>query len=495
VFIAVATLWAFRGALRYGFSQDDVAGLARAMGLAPRLATPLRYLSHQAYFDLMHALAGLNPAPYHIASLVVLAACAILLRRLLSRWLSPAGGVLGTTFFCAHPALFHTGYWIIAIGDSLALLFGLLAIRATFASGGRRWLAVPLFAISLLCKESTILLPVVAWVLLAHDRRVRPVADDEGRLVDPVVIAMIVLAGALAAVFGVSRATGTGGLSYPVGFGPHLLDNALTYLGWTAQSLAWVVLSVNGFTDAVDRTVWSLGIGLLAGWLVGLAIPSLRHGGWLAGGLVFALLLLPVLPLRDHTYHYYLTAPLIGAALSAGALLDAIVARFARRRDAAATAFLTAALGALPATFLAGAGEHAVREIETHPFLDPGSRADPILDRALILDRAIRDVRDAGVPAGTVLRFWSPVARQRQRATHPEAALEESYWERNVRTALLDGLAVRVFVPAVREAAFVRDFAPAPDDVRFALYLPDGHVHVATSAELEAGLAHVPGAR
>lgn len=448
----------------------------------------------------MRVLARLNPVPYHVASLIALAACVILLHRLLKRWLSPPAAVFGAVFFASHPALFHTGYWIIAIGDSLALFFGLLAIHALLATGARRWLAAPLFAISLLCKESTVFLPFAAQVLVAFDRRVRPRAPahpKRGRAAfDSVAMTMLLLAAVLAGLFERARATGTGGLSYEAGFGPHVLDNALTYLGWTAQSVVYVALPVRGFTDAVDRAAWPIGIGLVVLWLAGLAIRWPRRDAWASGGFVFALLLIPVLLLKDHTYHYYLTAPLIGAALCAGALLDGIVAIAVRgRRIAAASVvpgvIIASALGA----WLTGAGAHAVQAIETHPFLDPGSRADPIVDRALILERAVGDLRAAALPPGVTLRFWSPVARLRQRATHPEAPGAESYWERNVRTALLDGLAARVFVPAVREAEFVRGFEPAPGDTRYAVYLPDGHVHVATSAELEAALARVPEAR
>ena len=81
----VAGLIVFHRALAYFFSQDDFLGLARASGLAPRLTGPWRFLSHQAVFDLMRPLAGLDAAPYHLVSLALHATCAALLAMFLMR--------------------------------------------------------------------------------------------------------------------------------------------------------------------------------------------------------------------------------------------------------------------------------------------------------------------------------------------------------------------------------------------------------------------------
>ncbi len=57
-----------------------------------------------------------------------------------------------------------------------------------------------------------------------------------------------------------------------------------------------------------------------------------------------------------------------------------------------------------------------------------------------------------------------------------------------MRSALCDGLAVRVFVPEVTAVRFVRRFERAGDSVRYAVYLPNGHVRVGTPAELDSVL-------
>ena len=57
-----------------------------------------------------------------------------------------------------------------------------------------------------------------------------------------------------------------------------------------------------------------------------------------------------------------------------------------------------------------------------------------------------------------------------------------------MRSALYDGLAIRVFLPGVKAVRFVRRFELAGDSVRYAVYLPNGHVRVGTPAELDSVL-------
>jgi len=189
-----------------------------------------------------------------------------------------------------------------------------------------------------------------------------------------------------------------------------------------------------------------------------------------------------VLPLAHHTYHYYLVAPLAGAALAVAALADAARERLPR---AARRAF-PAAAGALAVALVANAAA-IVHRVETMPFADPELRADATVDRARIAANAIGDLRAAALPAGAELRFWSPAAIGRERDAGEDARVE-SYWEANVRAALADGLAVRVFFPRVGSVRFVRSFEPADDGVRWAVFQPNGHLHVAGSAELAAVL-------
>src|SRR5437773_1695811 len=62
--------------------------------------------------------------------------------------------------FVAAAAAGTAVYWVSATGDILALAFALAALLAARRADARRWWAVPLFALSLLSKESTLLLPI-----------------------------------------------------------------------------------------------------------------------------------------------------------------------------------------------------------------------------------------------------------------------------------------------------------------------------------------------
>jgi hypothetical protein len=286
--------------------------------------------------------------------------------------------------------------------------------------------------------------------------------------------------------------SGTG--AYRLDAGRDLMANLLTYLGWSANFL---LPTVHRFQDAADPLVYGWGAGLLALWLAGLASPGLRRRGWLAAGALYLALLLPALPLGHHTYHYYLYAPLAGLAGCVAAACDLLFERIASTRDPAraprrapvlprraetdrrgwAVALVLAGLCALNAALL-------VHKIETMPFPGaPALRADATVDRELISERAITSLRQSALPAHARLAFWSPIGRSFA------AGAAESYFERNVRVALFEGLAIRVFFPGVDSVRFVAAYRPLPEPWRYAVYRPDGALRIASSAELDSVLA------
>jgi hypothetical protein len=483
---AAAGVLVFHRALGFFFSQDDFLGLARASGLAPRLAGAWRLLSHQAFFDVMWPIAGLGAGPYHAVSLVSHTACAALLVVLLGRIASPPAAVIGGVFFAVHPALFGAVYWISAVGDSLALLGALGALLLALRPDRLRWASLPVFGLSLLAKESTLLLPAVVMLAAPVARSTAPAGS--GPVTGPVArrrfgvclglaaVALLHLAGLLAGnAFGV-RAGLPDQAPYAIGSGAHVGTNLLTYLGWTANFL---LPTVRGVGDAADPRVFPWAIGLILVWLAGLFSRGLRHRGWFAAGATVALFLLPVLPLRHHTYHYYLYAALAGAAWCVAAAADLVLARVRSGRASWAIAGGTAALLALNGALLA-------HKIETMPFVLPELRSDPIVDRARIARNAYQSISGYELGPGTTLIFWSPTAASL--GAHGERlgapAPNETYWERNVKEALLAGLAVRVMFPQVSEVRFVRQFEPAPPDARYAVYRPEGRVRIATSEEV-----------
>ena len=70
----------------------------------------------------------------------------------------------------------------------------------------------------------------------------------------------------------------------------------------------------------------------------------------------------------------------------------------------------------------------------------------------------------------------------------------ETYWERNVRSALADDIGVHVLFPRLGAVEFTHEFRQRGPGVRWALYAPDGRVRVMTATEVEAALraGHVP---
>jgi len=243
---------------------------------------------------------------------------------------------------------------------------------------------------------------------------------------------------------------------------------------------------VRAFADAPETGVFPWALAAMGLWWIGLGSRDLRRNGWVAGGLIFMLFLAPVLPLRNHVYHYYLVAPMAGAAWCVAALLDTVFQRVTWRVAWPASVALAA--------LLTWNGYLLVQKIEFAPFGPSELRADAITDRALIAERVAEDLRAAHLPAGTRLAFWSPHPVGGPDANAAPAVQEhlESYYEQNVRTALMDGLAVRVLVPEVRDVAFTREFHALPQPWRYAVYRLDGRLRVATSAELESLIALHP---
>lgn len=497
--LAVVLVWisgwiVFSGSLAHFFAQDDFVGLARARGLAPPLEGLWRLASGRVYFEIMAATAGLDPLPYRLASLSAHLATATLLYALLRRRLSRPAAWVGAVFFAVHPALFTALYSVSGIGEILALGLALGALLLATREDRARWLALPLYAASLLSKESLLLLPVAAALPFVRRDTGRP-----GRP-DPLVAGLAALAVTYACYFaffvhgtqfmGPAAAATPGSAPYATAFDATLLWNLLTYLGWTVNFL---LPTVRGFSDVIQRSITPAAVVGLALWIAGLAWRPLRARGWIAGGLLWLCFLLPVLPLPNHTYHYYLYAPLAGAAVCVAALVDALTAprpRAGRRETRArgpAGDRLAPAIAAAVVIALTLNAALLVRKIERHPFTHPALRADPTVDRALIARRVRDGLAAAALPEGVRLLFWSPPAIALERAAGRDTTAE-SYWERNVREALVDGLAVRTMFPSVRGVGFVRAFRPTGPDTLWAIYAVDGRVRVATSAEVASQL-------
>jgi protein O-mannosyl-transferase len=129
-------------------------------------------------FWVEHSLWGLNPLPYHAVNVLLHAASALVLWRVLRR-LGVIGAWLGAALWALHPVQVETVAWITELKNTQSCLFYLLAVLffarwlVAESAGGpdrRPWL----YALSLFCaglamasKSSTVILPLVlclcAW--------------------------------------------------------------------------------------------------------------------------------------------------------------------------------------------------------------------------------------------------------------------------------------------------------------------------------------------
>jgi protein O-mannosyl-transferase len=183
--LVLATLAAYQHVWRAGFIWDDEMHLTQnpvivgPLGLSDIWTTPAA-----RYFPLVlttfwveHAAWGLDPLPYHVVNVLLHAACALVLWRVL-RSLRIRGALLGAALWALHPVQVESVAWITELKNTQSCLFYLLAILffVKWLSGaadaaGRRplhyWLALLFAALAMASKSSTVVLPAVlalcAW--------------------------------------------------------------------------------------------------------------------------------------------------------------------------------------------------------------------------------------------------------------------------------------------------------------------------------------------
>ena len=179
VFVAYMRVW------HAGFIWDDDDHLTRNPCIIGPLGFGAIWTSSKAvYYPLVltsfwiqHAIWGLNPLPYHVVDVMLHAACAVLLWRVLLR-LKVAGAWPGAAIWALHPVQVESAAWITEQKNTQSCCFYLLAIlffvrwheasEATNAAQlpgfprARRYAAALLCAtLAILSKSSTVMLPMV----------------------------------------------------------------------------------------------------------------------------------------------------------------------------------------------------------------------------------------------------------------------------------------------------------------------------------------------
>lgn len=258
----------YGAALASGFHFDDhsiFTGLALRWWEQTR---PLTWLSFRA--DM--ALWGRNAAGYHAVNLALHAACVLLLADRLARRMPRHAALIGAAVFALHPLQVEPVVYVFARGTLLAALFCLLAWRLWDA--GRRWAAVPVFALAMLSKEEAAAFPLL---LLLLDRAAGPAAAMLG----------LSLAGGLRALAAASSTPGSwagaeAGIA-PLAYFAAQGTVVLRYLRMFV--LPW------GFTVDPDIAVPGFAAACAA-WLVVAAVAALawrRRAVWVLGGLALLL--------------------------------------------------------------------------------------------------------------------------------------------------------------------------------------------------------------
>jgi protein O-mannosyl-transferase len=134
---------------------------------SPSQYFPLVYTS----FRVEHAFWGFNPAGYHWVNLLLHAANALLLWRLLKR-LSLPGAWLAAAVFALHPVNVESVAWITERKNVLCLFFSLLTVRSwvEFVERGPGWryywLALAFYPWALFSKTTACALPAALLVVL-----------------------------------------------------------------------------------------------------------------------------------------------------------------------------------------------------------------------------------------------------------------------------------------------------------------------------------------
>jgi tetratricopeptide (TPR) repeat protein len=183
--IVAITILTYVPAMRNGFIWDDDQyvtnnttlrtpdGLQR-IWLDPE-STPQYYPLVFTTFRIEHALWGLEPLGYHVVNILLHAANALLVWRILA-WLGVPGAWVAALVFAVHPVYVESVAWVAERKNVLSGFFYLAALWAALRfylgteAGTRRWTAygaaVVLFVCALLSKTVTFSLPGAILLIL-----------------------------------------------------------------------------------------------------------------------------------------------------------------------------------------------------------------------------------------------------------------------------------------------------------------------------------------
>jgi hypothetical protein len=386
--LSVAVVVCFFPLLTYFFAQDDFVLIHTAVRDGWRAAadffaqTPghFRPLTKAVYFGVMYHAFGLNPAPYHVVSIVVHLLNVFLVFLLMRRTrVSNVAALVTTTLFALSVAFFHVIAWISCIqqliGQSFmlaSLVWGLDYLRT--GSARRRWVSLAAYALALCSAEQTFGVPVIllGYSILLGDRqpgrnRLRKTVSDLSTHLSLMLIYLVFI--------GVWKTAPREGY-YVFSYGTNVLVNLATYVGWTLQF--GVALPSH---MATGKIVWGLSHVSLA-VLVLYHLARRRWRETLFGIGFFVVTIAPTLFLVNHTFYLHTYIPVFGVLYLLALLLEDVLSIRLLRSHLVRVVLLAAVLvGVTAMTFV------MVRRNEQYLFLSL-SHDTAWFKRSFVLRRA-----------------------------------------------------------------------------------------------------------
>ncbi|HEX2875325.1 MAG TPA: hypothetical protein VHP33_28935 [Polyangiaceae bacterium] len=361
-------------------------------GSAGQPSTQLYHPLPMASLWLGARIHGVSLAWFRFGNVMLHVTCALLLVALVRRvGLPRLSALLTGSMFLAHPLVTEPVMWLTGRHDTLAALFGLLALLAyPMPEATRRALRLVLCglasAAAFASKEPYVVVPalVVGLSLLEGSR---------GQVGWRLALSWLAPLSGVAAIFALRRLLGIPSGSDQLGAPPseHLLNYAAIVRHYATLALT--------FAQAPTISSFKPISGALAGaWLAGSAVGCLAlarvrdsHAGkaalfgiaWFFLALAPHVLSLPILGVWGNRYGYF---PLMGLALALAAGLAAIEARGGMAQKAARALPAVATLFGLLSTRQAAAAFH-----DDLTLYEASVRADPDDGRALYhLAHAVR---------------------------------------------------------------------------------------------------------
>jgi hypothetical protein len=479
--VALLVVACFFPVTKYFFLQDDFMLIEKAAmrsgsvlsGLSGVEDGKFRPLTRFVYFISMYKIFGLNPLPYHVASLLIHIMNVFLLYVLLVRFeLKRNTALILSTVFALHVGFLNAVAWISCIQQLVAELFVLLALNSgilAFRRKSTRLTVVTsaLYVLALFSMEQSYAVPLLLFLYVYLEagteagvsrtreafRRTAPYLSILG------IYILFMVAG---------REIPTEG-PYALSLGSNVWSNLLIYLDWAFDLSVLMPFAAElrspGLTVAHLFIIFLIVYGLARG-RGRMVVFSLAY---------YVLTLLPVLFLQDHRFYYHNYVPFLGMLLLLSPLLDDLNRLLIERRTRVAGLCLVGFVG-----LVAFMSFTKVRANERNVITTAPLARDFVLRRAVVAKNVYDDIKQkrVRVPKGGKLYM---VFKE-----------EGSWFSTNAIAALGDGSALRLFYSDPKLEVFFSDrgdtlqyYHPADSQILFYDHL--GHCFTIEEIEEREG--------